>query len=117
MDTARNYTFIPNLEKQAADALASAKDHPNIQGHAIYRDSITKILLFPFAPGQILHEHATPHQAILHILKGKGKVTLGPDEKEIETGAWMMMDPGLPHSIQAETELLLLLQVFMKSGS
>ena len=111
------YTFLPNLKTEIASALEAAKDHKNIQGQAIYRDSVVKVLLFPFAAGQILHEHTTPHQATMHILSGKGTVTLGADKKEVEAGAWMMMPPSLPHSVHAETELVLLLQVFVGTGS
>lgn len=111
------FTFLPDLKSEISSALENAKNHTNIQGQAVYRDSVVKVLLFPFAPGQTLPEHTTRHQAILHILSGKGKVTLGTDEKEVETGSWMMMAPGLPHSVHAETELILLLQVFVGTGS
>jgi quercetin dioxygenase-like cupin family protein len=40
-------------------------------------------------------------------------VTLGPDTQEVQAGSWMWMEGGLPHRIEAETDLVLLLQVFL----
>ncbi len=117
MNTDQPFHFIPDLSAEIAAALASAKNNPTIQGHAIYADSITKILLLPFAAGQTLREHATPHQAIMHVLQGSGEITLGDSVKKVQAGSWMMMAPRLPHSIHADTELILLLQVFLTASS
>ncbi len=111
------FHFIPDLQEEIASALATAEENPNIQGRAIYADSITKILLMPFAAGQSLSEHTTPHQAIMHVLHGTGKFTLGNETRPVKPGSWVMMPPKLPHSIHAETELVLLLQVFLQPGA
>lgn len=110
------FYFIPDLQEHIAAALAAAKENPTIQGHAIYADSVTKVLLLPFAAGQVLPKHSTPHQAIMHVLHGTGEITLGTSVQKVKAGSWMMMSPRLPHAIRAETELLLLLQVFLSSS-
>jgi len=107
------YTFISNLSEEVAAEVASAREQPNIQGHAIFADSVTKVLLFPFAQGHSLREHSTPHKAVIQVLKGAGEITLGDDTRQVEEGAWVMMSPGLRHSILAKSEMLVLLQVFM----
>lgn len=90
---------------------------PNVPGRAIYADLTVKIQLLPFRAGQILTECVTPHAAIVQVLTGKGQITLGPDKKSLQAGSWMRLLGGLPHSIQAETDLVLLLQVFLDHSS
>lgn len=118
MDTEKmSYHFIPDLGEKISAALEAADKTTPIQGQAIYADSLTKILLFPFAEGQTLREHTTPHQAILHVIRGKGEMTLGDDTKPVQEGSWVMMSPNLPHSISANTKMILLLQVFLKGDA
>lgn len=114
MKTPAPYHFIPDLSEAIADQLQEASRNQDIQGRAIYRDSTMKVLLFPFAAGQVLKEHVTPHPAILHVVEGEGEVTLGPDRKPVQKGSWAWMAGGLPHSIEAKTQMILLLQVFLR---
>lgn len=112
MNTKNPYHFIGDLKVETADPLQEAKPEENIQGRAIYADSSMKVLLFPFAPGQELKEHRTPHAAILQIVKGRGEISLGEDRNQVWEGSWVRME-GLCHGIRAETEVILLLQVFL----
>lgn len=111
------YHFLPDLAREVAASLESSTPQPNIQGRAIYADSTVKVLLLPFRAGQVLNEHVTPHAAIMHVLTGKGEITLGPDKRSVQAGSWMWMEGSLPHSIRAETDLVLLLQVFLDGRS
>jgi quercetin dioxygenase-like cupin family protein len=110
------YRFIPDLSAEIPGDLPGVARLPNIPGHAVYADACMKVLLLPFRAGQILAEHRTPHDAIMHVLRGRGRITLGADQLEVRAGSWMRMTGGLPHSIRAETDLLLLLQVLVQTG-
>lgn len=107
------YHFIPDLTEAIGESLREASADTDIKGRAIYRDSTVKVLLFPFGEGQVLKEHTTPHPAILHVIEGRGELTLGTDRKPVAKGAWAWMEGGLPHSVHAETKMVLLLQVFL----
>lgn len=110
------YHFVADLNAETTGSLPIAAPISNIPGRAIYADSRIKVLLLPFWAGQTLAEHHTPHDAIMHVLSGSGQVTLGSDRHEVQAGSWMRMAGGLPHSIHAKTDLLLLLQVLMQDG-
>lgn len=75
----------------------------------IHNDAQCKAVLFGFSAGQELSEHTASMSAILQLLQGKADVTLGPDHIEAQTGTWIHMPAGLPHSIKARTPLSMLL--------
>lgn len=68
-----------------------------------------KAVLFGFAAGQELTEHTSSRPALLHVLDGNARITLGPDAFDASAGAWAMMPPNLPHSIAAKTPVRMLL--------
>lgn len=111
-----SYHFVSDLSQEATTTNDDSQLPANIPGRAVYADSRMKVLVLPFRAGQILTEHPTPHDAILHVLQGKGQITLGADRHDVQAGSWARMEGGLPHSIHAETDLLLLLQVLLNPG-
>jgi len=76
---------------------------------AIYSDEQVKAVLFGFAAGQELSEHAAATPAIIQILKGEARLVLGGDVREVGEGAWTYMPAHLSHSLQAKTSLVMLL--------
>lgn len=108
------YTYILDLDAHVAAMVAQAR-HPteHVQARAVYTDDHVKVLAFPFEAGQSLDEHTAPHPAALHVLKGEADVTLGTDAVDARAGTWIHMPAGLPHSIRARTEVLMLLLAFL----
>ncbi len=81
----------------------------SIVSRTFYEHGQLKAILFGFAPGQELSEHTASRPAILHFLEGEARLTLGEDERRATAGTWVYMEPKLPHSILAETRLVMLL--------
>ncbi len=115
--SANSHKIIPDLGAAAAENLRDASPGRNIQGRALHADSYVKVLLLPFAPGQTLPECQSPHAGILQVIKGRGKVTLGGETTPVHEGALIVMQPNLTHSIKAETEMAVLLEVFLHQES
>lgn len=101
---ADNYQYIPNPLAQLTDVPADS-----IVSRTLHKDPILNVTLFAFAAGQELTEHKTPMAATIHILEGKGRVTLGEDTLDVGLGDIICMPPNLPHSVQAHTTLKMLL--------
>jgi len=89
-------------------ALVAEIPEDSIVSRTFYKGDQNAIV-FGFAAGQELSEHTAARPAILHVLRGKGRVTLGDASFAVETGSWAHMDAHLPHSVVAETELVMLL--------
>jgi quercetin dioxygenase-like cupin family protein len=102
----KNYTHIQNLLTEIPQLTPDT-----IISKTFYTDDQVKMIIFRFAPGQELSEHTASKPAILHFLQGKAKLTLGDDTLEAVEGTWIHMQANLSHSIQAQTEVTLLLSL------
>jgi quercetin dioxygenase-like cupin family protein len=99
-----NYLFIPDLLQQIPEIQADS-----IISRTLYQDEQVKVVLFGFAPGQELSEHTASVPAIIHILEGSARLTLGQDTYEVQNGSWARMPANLSHSLQAKTKTTMLL--------
>jgi len=102
MDNA--YTHFENLASEL-----SSIPTDSIVSRTLYDDDQHKAILFGFAPGQELSEHTASQTALLYFIQGQAKLTLGEDESKAVAGTWVRMAPRLPHRVQAETQLVMLL--------
>jgi quercetin dioxygenase-like cupin family protein len=75
-------------------------------------DDSAKVVLFAFAAGSGLTEHVAPLPAIIQIIQGEAHLTAGPTAVKGRPGTWIQMAPRTPHSIQAETPVIMQLTIF-----
>ena len=97
------YMFVP--EMQAAIEIPG----DGILSRAIYSDDDTRIVLFAFSKGQELTEHTACVPAVLYVVQGDVRLTLGDDTVEASAGACVHMPAELQHGVYAKTPLILLL--------
>ena len=95
------------LENLAAELPEISPD--SIVSRTLYDDNQHKAILFGFAPGQELSEHTASMTALLYFIRGDAKLTLGKVERNAAAGTWVRMEPRLPHSVLAKTEVFMLL--------
>jgi quercetin dioxygenase-like cupin family protein len=79
------------------------------QSIVLLNDTNTKVVLFAFAAGSGLTEHVAPFPAIIQIIKGEAALTVGNESVAGKMGTWIQMAAKTPHSIKAESPVLLLL--------
>ena len=97
------YTHIADL----ADEVQPPAD--GILTRTLFNDDDVKAIIFGFAQGEELSEHTASMPAILQVLQGEAHLTVGEDAIEAQAGSWVHMTPGLKHSVQAKTPVILLL--------
>ncbi|UCH59431.1 MAG: cupin domain-containing protein [Anaerolineales bacterium] len=102
--------FIENLDDENSHIPPDS-----ILSRTILNNERMKVVLFSFAPGQELSEHTASMPAIMHILDGEAKLTLGGQEKTSTTGSWAYMPANLPHSVHAKTVVKMLLLLIKNS--
>jgi quercetin dioxygenase-like cupin family protein len=98
-----SYTHILDVATEAQPP------EKGILSRTIFNDDRIKAVVFGFGAGEELSEHTASMPAILHFLQGEAKVTLDDDTVEAKPGTWVHMPPGLRHSIQARTSVIMLL--------
>jgi quercetin dioxygenase-like cupin family protein len=99
-----DYKLIPSLLE-----LMPAITTDSITSRTFHKEGKVNAVLFGFDKGQALTEHRSAYTAILQIMEGKAKITLGNDSHELAAGAWIYMPPQLEHSVYAETPMKMLL--------
>jgi quercetin dioxygenase-like cupin family protein len=67
------------------------------------------ITLFAFDKGQKLSEHKAPYDAVVQIIEGTGKLTIGGKEVNVPAGQIITMPANIPHAVSAEEKFKMLL--------
>jgi len=97
------YTLFENLPDEVEIPKAGITSRP------IYKSDRLRAVIFGFAEGEELTEHTASVPAIAQVLEGDATMTFESETKELNTGAWVLMDAHLPHSVYAKTPLKLML--------
>jgi quercetin dioxygenase-like cupin family protein len=105
------YTLIPDL------ATHQAIPDDGIISRTIHRDARSKTVLFGFAADQELSEHTSAQPAILTIVTGQARLTLGDDVTDAGPGTWVHMPAGLRHGLLARTAVVMLLTLLSREPS
>lgn len=87
-----------------------------ILSRTVYSDASVNVVLFGFDAGQELSEHTAARPALLQILSGEARLTLGADTVDARPGTWVHMPAGLPHSVLALTPLVMQLTLLPAAG-
>jgi quercetin dioxygenase-like cupin family protein len=101
--TTQPFTYIADIEQ------ALEIPHDGTLSRTVYSDASIKVVLFGFDAGQELSEHTAARPALIQIVRGEARLTLGGEVMEARSGAWVHMTAGLAHSVQARTPLVMLL--------
>jgi quercetin dioxygenase-like cupin family protein len=67
------------------------------------------ITLFAFDAGQSLSEHTAPYDAVVQVLDGSARVTIGGQDKIVSEGQIIVMPANVPHAVNAEERFKMLL--------
>ena len=82
------------------------------QAGLIHRGNL-RVLLFAFAPGGRLPEHRAPGQVVIHCLRGELLVEAATTKHRLTAGAAVVLEPAVPHAVEALEESDMLLTVCM----
>ena len=70
---------------------------------------IGTITLFAFDAGQGLSEHQAPFDAVVQIIEGKARLTIGGKEVTASAGELIIMPGHVPHAVNADERFKMLL--------
>ena len=109
------------LESNAAGTLplvaATQFSDNGIVSRTVLSAGRTRVVLFGFAAGQELTEHATPARALVQMLSGRAEWTLAGEKRTLAAGDLLHMPPGLPHAVRAAEPFSMLLTLVREADS
>ncbi len=82
----------------------------------LYTDDQIRVVVFAFDAGQELTEHTAAAPAVVEVLSGRLRLTLGPDVVEAGPGSWAHMPARLPHAVVALEPSVMLLTLLRTGG-
>lgn len=103
-----DYMLLPDLAGQITEIPENTIISQTVQDTPAF-----KAILFGFDTGQELSEHTSAFPALIFISSGEFEIKLGEDPLTAQAGAWISMQPNLPHSLtatQPSTMLLVLIK-------
>ena len=68
--------------------------------------------LYCMSAGKVMSEHTSSRNAVVHYIKGKGRIKLGDQWHDAEPGSWFFMPAGLLHALEAREDTVFLLTLF-----
>lgn len=77
----------------------------------LYKDDSIRVVIFAFDTGQELTEHTASVDAVIQVVKGRLRLTLGDETVETGPGSWVHMPPHLRHSVLALEPSVMLLSM------
>jgi quercetin dioxygenase-like cupin family protein len=100
-DTPKGTPF--NLKEHVSYAIGS------VVSKMLLQKDTGNITLFSFDAGQGLSEHTSPFDAVVHILDGEAKITIGGKPQTVKAGEIIIMPANISHALQAEVQFKMLL--------
>ena len=91
---------LPDLVEYSKDSIVSK---------TILNKSIGTITLFAFDQGQALSEHTSPYDAVIQVLDGTARMTIGTEDNTVTQGQIIVMPANVPHAVDAESQFKMLL--------
>ncbi|HZJ48982.1 MAG TPA: cupin domain-containing protein [Acidimicrobiia bacterium] len=96
-----DHTFIPELNVDVPNDGTLSK--------VVFKNDRVRIVVFGFDTDQELTDHTASMPAIIQVISGKARLTLGADVVEAAPGSWTYMPAGLTHAVYAIEPTVMLL--------
>jgi len=83
------------------------------EGAVVSREIVAKkagaVTAFAFDKGQGLREHTAPFDALVHVLDGAARITIGGEPHTVGRGELLLMPANVPHALEAVERFKMLL--------
>jgi quercetin dioxygenase-like cupin family protein len=109
-------SFIKNISFSKPHVLIDLVDYKEGQvvSRTFAQNENISLTLFAFDSGEGLSTHAAPGDAMVQVLDGEVKLTIGGEEVIAKAGEIVVMPKNVPHSVNAEKRFKMLLIVVKK---
>ena len=106
-------TLIKNIPFSQAQTLTELTDYE--QDRVVSRTLCSRphvnITLFAFDRGEEISAHTSPGDAMVQVLDGRAKITIGNETLTAGAGHVVVMPANVPHAVYADSRLKMMLTV------
>ena len=109
--------ILKNIELAAPLDLRSLVTYQpgQIVSRTLAQNKSVSLTLFAFDTGEEISSHESKGDAMVQILDGTAKITIGGDVHRLSAGQTVVMPAGVSHALLAETPFQMLLTVVFPS--
>ncbi|MCL1804340.1 MAG: cupin domain-containing protein [Eubacteriaceae bacterium] len=110
---------IKNIEHNVIMPLSDQVDYQSgqIASKTLAQNRHHSITLFAFDKGEEISTHETNGDALVYVLDGTGKITIGETDNLLHEGDSIVMPAKVPHAVFAQERFkMLLVVVFLEAG-
>ncbi len=102
-----------NIEKQVSLQLKAQVDYQKGQvvSKTLVQNDYVSMTLFSFDKGEEISTHAAGGDAMVTVLEGTGKFTVGGEVFFLKEGETLIMPKGVPHAVYGEERFKMQLTV------
>ena len=105
--------FIKNIKHEEVLNLAAqvtAQDG-QIVSKTLAQNPYVSLTVFAFSKGEEISTHDSKGDAMVYVLEGTGKFTVGGKEHLVNAGETLVMPATIPHAVYAQEDFKMLLTV------
>ena len=105
--------YIKNIPHEAALPLAAqvSAQPGQIVSRTLAQNPAVSLTLFAFAQGEEISTHDSAGDAMVQVLEGVGRFTVGGTDHLVRAGEVLGMPAKIPHAVFAEEDFKMLLTV------
>ncbi len=102
-----------NIEKQSKLKLKDLVEYQTGQvvSRTLVQNDKVSMTVFSFDKGEEISTHAAGGDAMVTVLEGTGRFTVGGEEFVLEEGETLIMPKDIPHGVYGETQFKMILAV------
>jgi quercetin dioxygenase-like cupin family protein len=93
------------------EAMAQFAEGGIVSKTLVDRPKVANISLFMLHTGQTMSSHKASRPATIHVLDGKGKITIGDQTYDSRRGSFFYMPAGQPHALESTDNMVFLLHL------
>lgn len=105
--------IFKNIEFEKVLSLSSLVDYcpGQVVSRTLIQNSAVSITLFSFGENEEIGSHKSDGDAMLTVLEGSAKITIGETEYSLKGGETIVMPADVPHAVKADGNFKMLLVV------
>jgi len=105
--------YLKNIDTQQVLSLAGLVDYQpgQVVSRTLAQNKAVSLTIFSFDEDEEISSHSSEGDALVTVLEGKAKITIGQEVFSVEAGQTIVMPSGIPHAVAADGRFKMFLTV------